>query len=76
MSDVQKAVLEGMRIFQMKVEPKAYSRIYLLACNSYGDASVKVQVTYKDSTVEEKIVKILKIIFILAFNKVKKGLKI
>jgi hypothetical protein len=59
MGDVQKAVLDGMRNFQMKVEPKAYSRIYLLACNSYGYAPIKVQVTYKDSTVEEKVVNIL-----------------
>lgn len=58
MNEVQKAVLDGMRTHQMSVEPKNYSRIYLLAYNSYSDVNLKINVTYTDDTTEEKYVTI------------------
>ena len=54
MSEIEKAVIDNMRNFQLKNEPKSYSRIYFLAYNSWTTANMKVTVTYSDNTTEVK----------------------
>lgn len=58
MSEIEKAVIDNMRTFQLTTEPKSYSRIYFLAYNSWTIANVKVTVTYSDNTTEEKLLPI------------------